>query len=97
MIVVEAVVVVEEPLVVESISSHLGNWLASSGRQPAPELVEQLQAMQTIEQWAAEQLGGSITSSCDEQLEFNKVTGNAARDFDQALTVYLNGGTNPIW
>ena len=32
-----------------------------------------------------------------EQLEFNKVTGNAARDFDQALTVYLNGGTNPIW
>ena len=32
-----------------------------------------------------------------EQLEFNKVTGNATRDFDQALRVYLDGGTNPIW
>ena len=32
-----------------------------------------------------------------EQLEFNKVEGNATRDFDQALRTYLEGKDNPIW
>ena len=32
-----------------------------------------------------------------EQLEMNKVVGNARNDFDQALRQYLSGGKNPLW